>query len=160
VGSPVVVLSGDIAFYAAAAWPSTILGLWAQGSFSATWRRRLGQVVLAAAGLSAVLLSFSHAAGLLPARIYSTVREHPPGSLELNALFFLWLGALVFLPGRLRGRFSWISAVAVLAGISLATIEDLQEQFPHLLPWLHPLVIFAKPFDFLLIVSGGLFGLS
>jgi two-component system, LytTR family, sensor kinase len=160
VSSPLVVLAGDVAFYASVAWPSTILGLWAQGSYSANWRRRLGHVVLIAAGLSAVLLSFSHAAGLLPARIYFTAREHPLGSLKLNALFFLWLGALVFLPGRLRDRFSWICVVAVLAGISLATIEDLQEDFPNPLSWLHPLVILAKPFDFLLIVSGGLFGLS
>jgi hypothetical protein len=39
VRSPTVVLSGDVAFCAAAAWPSTILGLWAQGSFSSSQRR-------------------------------------------------------------------------------------------------------------------------
>jgi two-component system LytT family sensor kinase len=159
--SRTVALAGDLAFCAAAVWPLTILGLWAQGPFSSTWRRQLGRVVLAAAGLSAVLLSFSHVAGLIPVRIYLAGGIDPPRELELacNALFFLWLGAFVFLPGRLRDRLSWISVIALLTGISLAAIHALEEYFPNLLSWLHPLVVFTKPFNILLIVAGGLFGL-
>jgi two-component system LytT family sensor kinase len=162
VNSPTVVLAGDFAFCAAAVWPMTILGLWAQGTFSSAWRRQLGRVVLVAAGLSAVLLSFSHVTALLPVRIYFAGGIDPPRELELvsNALFFLWLGTLVFLPGRLRDRLSWISVIALLTGISLAAIRALEEYYPNPLSWLHPLVVFTKPFNMVLIVAGGLFGLS
>lgn len=104
VRSPTVVLAGDVAFCAAAAWPLTILEIWAQGTFSSTWRRRLGRAVLAAAGLSAVLVSFSHVTGLLSQLIYFAAGKNPPVALgtACNALFFLRLGALVLLPGRLR----------------------------------------------------------
>jgi two-component system LytT family sensor kinase len=162
VRSPTVVLAGDVAFCAAAAWPLTILGLWAQGTFSSTWRRRLGRVVVVAAGLSAVLLSFSHVTGLLPALTFFAAGKNPPGVLGTagNALFFLCLGALVLLPGRLRDLLSWISVVALLAGISLMTIRAFEEHFPAPLSWLHPLVVFTRPFNILLIVAGGLFSFS
>jgi hypothetical protein len=76
VRSPTVVLAGDVAFCAAAAWPLTILGLWAQGTFSSTWRRQLGRGVLAAAGLSAVLSRHWTAS---PADLFRC-REEPAGA--------------------------------------------------------------------------------
>jgi hypothetical protein len=96
VHSPTVVLAGDVAFCAAAAWPVTILGLWAQGTFTSTWRRQLSRVVLAAAGLSAILVSFSHVTGLVPVPIYFAAGQNPPVALgtACNALFFLCLGGL------------------------------------------------------------------
>lgn len=162
--SPVVVLAADLAFCAAATWPVTILGLWAQGTYASHWRQQLGRLVLAAAGLSAVLLSLVHVAGLLPERVYIPHGlGNPVEKLNLaayNGLFFLWLGALVFLPGRLRGRLSWISVTALLAGISLSTIRALEEHFPIFPPWLHAVLLFTKPFTILFIVAGGLFGFS
>jgi hypothetical protein len=64
--SLIVLLAGDIAFCAAAAWPVTILGLWSQGPYSSAWRRQMGRAVFAVACCSAVLLSFAHGIGLLP----------------------------------------------------------------------------------------------
>jgi hypothetical protein len=48
----------------------------------------------------------------------------------------------------------------LLAGLSLVTIQALEEYFPNPLSWLHPLVVFTRPFHILLIVAGGLFGFS
>jgi two-component system LytT family sensor kinase len=162
--SPVVVLAGDFAFCAAAAWPLTILGLWAHGPYSSNWRRQLGRLVIALAGLSAISLSFVHIAGLLPERIYNAQGMQNPieklSPAAYNGLFFLWLGALVFLPGRLRGRLSWISVMALLAGISLTTLRALEEHFANFPSWLHWLILFTKPFTILLVVAGGLFGFS
>lgn len=164
VQSPGVVLAADLAFCAAAAWPLTILGLWAQGTYSSNWRRQLGRLVIALAGLSAVSLSFLRVAGLLPHQIHNARgMEGPLDELTFtayNGLFFLWFGALVFLPGRLRGRLSWISVVALLAGMSLATVRALEENIATSPFWLHSLLIFTKPFTILLIVAGGLFGFS
>jgi two-component system LytT family sensor kinase len=162
--SPVVVVAADFAFCAVAAWPVTILGLWAQGPYPSNWRRRLGRVVIALAGLSALLLSFAHIVGLLPAQIYDLrgtegpMEELRPGAF--NGLFFLWLGALVFLPGRLRGRLSWISVATLLAGISLGAARALEEIFGNFPLWLHWMILIAKPFTVLLMVAGGLFGFS
>lgn len=162
--SLIVLLAGDLAFCAAAAWPVTILGLWAQGPYPSAWRRRVGQAVFAAACFSAVLLSFAHGIGLLPHYIYHA--QGMESSLErldltaYNGLFFLWIGALVFLPGRLRGRLSWISSTALLAGITLVTIHVAEEHITNPPFWLHSWVIFAKPFSVLLVVAGGLFGFS
>ncbi len=159
-----VLLAGDFAFCAAAAWPVTILGLWAQGPYPSAWRRRLGRALFAAACFSAVLLSFAHGIGLLPHHIYrARGMESPLERLDLtayNGLFFLWIGALVFLPGRLRGRLSWISSTALLTGITLATIHEAAEHIANPPFWLHSWVIFAKPFSILLVVAGGLFGFS
>ncbi|HET9375672.1 MAG TPA: histidine kinase [Chthoniobacterales bacterium] len=163
-GSLVVVLAGDLAFCAAVTWPVTILGLWAQGTYSSHWREQFGRLVLAAAGLSAVLLSVVHVAGLLPERVYNPLgMENPIEKLSLaayNGLFFLWFGALVFLPGRLRGRLSWISVTALLAGISLSTLRALEEHFISLPAWLHSVILVTKPFTILFVVAGGLFGFS
>ena len=162
--SLIVLLAGDLAFCAAAAWPVTILGLWAQGYYPSAWRRRVGQAVFAAACFSAVLLSFAHGIGLLPHYIYHA--QGMESSLErldltaYNGLFFLWIGALVFLPGRLRGRLSGISSTALLAGITLVTIHVAEEHITNPPFWLHSWVIFAKPFSVLLVVAGGLFGFS
>ncbi len=161
-----VVLACHFSFCAAAAWPLSILGLWAQGPFSSVWRRKLGRVVFASAGFSAIFLSVAHVGGLLPAQVYqggATVMESPLDALHLtayNGLFFLWLGAFVLLPGRLRGRLSWISVAALLTGMTLAMVRGLEEHFTNTPPWLHSLVVFAKPFTILLIVAGGLFGFS
>jgi two-component system LytT family sensor kinase len=162
--SPIVVLAVDFAFSAAAAWPVMVLGLWAQGPYSSNWRRRLGLAVISLAGLSAVLLSFAHIAGWLSLPIY--VAQGEPGPLDplhataYNAFFFFSLGAVVFLPGRLRGRLSWISVGALLVGISLSTLHAIDENFQILSLWLHSLLEFTKPFTMLLIIAGGLFGLS
>ena len=162
--SLIVLLAGDLAFCAAAAWPVTILGLWAQGPYPSAWRRQVGRAVFAAACFSAVLLSFAHGIGLLPHYIYhARGMESSLERLDLtayNGLFFLWIGALVFLPGRLRGRLSWISSTALLAGITLVTIHVAEEHIANPPFWLHSWVIFAKPFSVLLVVAGGLFGFS
>jgi two-component system LytT family sensor kinase len=159
-----VLLAGDLAFCAAAAWPVTILGLWAQGPYPSAWRRRVGRAVFAAACFSAVLLSFAHVIGLLPHHVYhARGMESRLESLDLTAyhgLLFLWIGALVFLPGRLRGRLSWISSTALLTGITLVTIHAAEEHIANPPFWLHSWVIFARPFSVLLIVAGGLFGFS
>jgi hypothetical protein len=106
--SLIVILAGDFAFCAAAGWPVTILGLWAQGPYPSAWRRRMGRAVFVAAVCSAVLLSFLRITGLLRwLADHVWALENPQEGLDLNAyngFFFLWLGALVFLPGRLRGR--------------------------------------------------------
>jgi two-component system, LytTR family, sensor kinase len=159
-----VVLAGDFAFCAAATWPVTILGLWAQGTYSSHWRQQLGRLVLVFAGLSAVLLSVVHVTGLLPERVFNPLgMKNPMEKLNLaayNGLFFLWLGALVLLPGRLRGWLSWISVTALLAGISLTTVRVLEEHSTNFPSWLHLLLLFTKPFTILLVVAGGLFGFS
>jgi two-component system, LytTR family, sensor kinase len=162
--SPIVILAGDFAFCAAAAWPVTILGLWAQGPYPSPWRRQVGRAVFAAAVCSAVLLSFARITGLL-GWLADHVRalENPLEGFDLNAyngLFFLWLGALVFLPGRLRGRLSWISVTSLLTGIALITVHAWEEHLTNSPAWLHSVVVFAKPFSVLLIVAGGLFGFS
>jgi two-component system LytT family sensor kinase len=160
--SPIVVLATDFAFFAAVTWPVTILGLWAQGSFSSEWRRQLGRAVIGLAALSAVILTVSHLAGLLPARTeYGMIS--PLDALlpaEYNGLFFFWTGAFVFLPGRLRGWLSWVSVASLLAGMSLSTIHALEETFGEAPVWLHSVVNFARPFNVVLLVAGGLFGLS
>ena len=162
--SPLVVLAGDFAFCAAATWPVTILGLWAHGSYASQWRWQVGRLVLALAVLSALLLSVVHVSGLLPEPVYNPQgMESPLGRLNLaayNGLFFLWLGALVFLPGRLRGWLSWISVTALLAGISLTTLRALEEHFTKLPSWMHAVIVFTKPFTILFVVAGGLFGFS
>ncbi|MBV8102059.1 MAG: hypothetical protein JOZ31_23175, partial [Verrucomicrobia bacterium] len=160
--APIVVLATDFAFFAAVTWPVTILGLWAQGTFSSEWRRQLGRAVIALAGLSAVILTVGHVAGLLPARTeYGMVS--PLDALlpaEYNGLFFFWTGAFVFLPGRLRGWLSWFSVASLLAGMSFSTIHALEENFGDAPVWLHSVVDFARPFNVVLLVAGGLFGLS
>jgi two-component system LytT family sensor kinase len=159
-----VVLAGDLAFCAAAAWPLTILGLWAHGPYASIRRQQLGRVVFALAGLSAVFLSFGHVTGVLPQEIvHLRGVESPLGRLDLaayNGVFFLWIGALVFLPGRLRGRLSWLSTIALLTGITLATIHVAEEHIANPPAWLDSLVIFSKQFSILLVVAGGLFGFS
>jgi two-component system LytT family sensor kinase len=162
--SLIVILAGDFAFCAAAGWPVTILGLWAQGPYPSAWRRRVGRAVFVAAVCSAVLLSFLRITGLLGwLADHVWALENPQEGLDLNAyngFFFLWLGALVFLPGRLRGRLSWISVSALLTGIALATVHAWEEHLTSSPAWLHSVVVFAKPFSVLLIVAGGLFGFS
>jgi two-component system, LytTR family, sensor kinase len=160
--SPIVVLATNLAFFAAVTWPVTILGLWAQGSFSSEWRRQLGRVVIGLAALSAVILTVGHVAGLLPARTeYGMVSPLDPLlPAEYNGLFFFWTGAFVFLPGRLRGWLSWISVASLLAGMSFSTIHALEETFGEAPVWLHSVVDFARPFNVALLVAGGLFGLS
>ena len=162
--SLIVIVAGDFAFCAAAAWPVTILGLWAQGPYPSAWRHQVGRAVFVAAGCSAVFLSFARITGLLGWLVYHVrALENPLRGLDLNAyngLLFLWLGALVFLPGRLRGRLSWISVTALLTGIALVTAHALEENWTNSPVWLHSVVVFAKPFSVLLIVAGGLFGFS
>jgi two-component system, LytTR family, sensor kinase len=159
-----VLLASDLAFCAATAWPVTILGLWAQGPYPSAWRRRVGRALFATACFSAVLLSFAHGIGLLPHHIYhARGMESSLERLDLtayNGLFFLWTGALVFLPGRLRGRLSWISSATLLAGITLFTIHAAEEHIANPPFWLHSWVILARPFAVLLVVAGGLFGFS
>jgi two-component system, LytTR family, sensor kinase len=159
--SPVVILATDFAFVAAVTWPVTILGLWAQGPFSSERRRQLGRIVISLAALSAVILSAAHMAGLLPSYTQPGMAS-PLDSLlaaEYNGLLFFWTGAFVFLPGRLRGWLSWISVASLLTGMSLSTIHALEDSFggPD---WLHSVVEFARPFNVILLVGGGLFGLS
>src|SRR5271165_739131 len=72
-----------------------------------------------------------------------------------TACFSFVIGALVFLPGRLRGRLSWISSTALLTGITLATIHVAEEHLANPPFWLHSWVILAKPFSVLLVVAGG-----
>jgi two-component system, LytTR family, sensor kinase len=162
--SPVVVLALDLAFCAAAAWPITILALWSDGDYSSNWRRQLGRLVIAMAWLSAVGLSFVHVTHLFPQQRSSFSGINSPlDNLYLtayNAFFFLWLGAVVFLPGRLQGRLSWVSVTALLAGVSLASARCLEEHSANFPPPLHSGLLFCKPFTILLIVAGGLFGFS
>jgi two-component system LytT family sensor kinase len=160
--SPVVILATDFAFLAAVTWPVTILGLWAQGPFSSDWRRKLGRAVIGLAILSAVILTIAHMAGVLPTRTEYGMPS-PLDSLlpaEYNGLVFFWVGAFVFLPGRLRGWLSWISVAALLTGMSLSTVHTLEENFGDAPPWLHSVVYFARPLNVVLLVAGGLFGLS
>ena len=161
--SPVVVLAIDFAFFAAVTWPVTIIGLWAQGPFSSNWRRQLGRAVIGLAGLSAVTLSLAHLAGLLPAGVHEGGDLSPLDQLHCaayNGLFFFWLGALVLLPGRLRGWLSWTSVAALLVGISLGAFHVIEEDFGNVPQWLQSGVEFTKPFNLILLVTGGLFGLS
>jgi two-component system, LytTR family, sensor kinase len=160
--SPVVVLATDFAFFAAVTWPVTILGLWAQGPFSSDWRRQLGRALMGLAALSAVALSVAHLAGWLPvqSRYGALSPLDPLEPAAYNGLFFFWTGAFVFLPGRLRGWLSWISVAALLTGMSLSTIHALEENFGAAPLWLHSVVEFSRPFNVVLMVAGGLFGLS
>src|SRR6201987_3247324 len=160
--SPVVVLATHFAFFAAVAWPVTILGLWAQGPFSSNWRRQLGRAVIGLSALSAVAMSVAHLAGGLPvqSRYGALSPLDPLEPAAYNGLFFFWTGAFVFLPGRLRGWLSWISVAALLTGMSLAKIHALEENFGDAPLWLHSVVEFARPFNVVLFVAGGLFGLS
>jgi two-component system, LytTR family, sensor kinase len=157
-------LAGDLAFCAAAAWPVTILGLWVQGPYSSACRRRVGRAVLAAACFSAVLLSFAHGIGVLPHHIYfARDMGSPVERFDLtayNGMFFLWLGAFVFLPGRMRGRLSWVSITALLTGITLVTMRALEEHIKNVPFWVQSFLIFCKPFSILLVVAGGLFDFS
>lgn len=95
---------------------------------------------------------------MVPTLIHFAAGKNPPVALgtACNALFFLCLGALVLLPGRLRDWLSWISVIALLAGISLVTIRPWKKYFPNDLSRLHPLVAFTIP----LIVAGGLSSFS
>src|ERR1700751_951437 len=129
--SPVVVLATHFAFFAAVAWPVTILGLWAQGPFSSNWRRQLGRAVIGLAALSAVVLSVAHIAGFLPTRTrYGMLSPFDAlEAAEYNGLLFFWAGAFVLLPGRLRGWLSWVSVASLLTGISLSTVHALEENF-------------------------------
>src|SRR5258708_18234394 len=77
-----------------------------------------------------------------------------------NGLFFLWLGAFVFLPGRARGRLSWISITAVLTGITLVTMRALEEHIKNVPFWVQSFLNFCKPFSIPLVVAGGLFDFS
>jgi two-component system, LytTR family, sensor kinase len=160
--SPVVALATDLAFLAAVTWPVTILGLWAQGPFSSDWRRLLGRALIGLAALSAVILTVGYVAGLLPAQTeYGMIS--PLDALlptAYNGLFFFWTGAFVFLPGRLRGWLSWVSVASLLTGMSLTTIHALEENFGDAPLWLHSVVASARPFNIILLVAGGLFGLS
>jgi two-component system LytT family sensor kinase len=160
--SPVVVLATHFAFFAAVAWPVTILGLWAQGPFSSNWRRQLGRAVIGLAALSAVILSVAHIAGFFPTGIrygaLSPLDALQPA--EYNGMLFFWAGAFVLLPGRLRGWLSWVSVASLLTGMSLSTVHALEENFGDTPLWLHSTVLFAKPFIVVLVVAGGLFGLS
>jgi two-component system, LytTR family, sensor kinase len=162
--SPIVVLASDIAFCATASWPVPILALWAQGPYSSQWRRKLGQVLIATACASAFTLSLAHIAGLLNAQIYDRGIDGPMHWLlptGYNGLFFLWLGAFVFLPGRLKDRLSWISVAAMLAGITCATLRGLEEDvFGNYPLWLHFVVSFVRPVSVPFMVAGGLFGFS
>src|SRR5258708_28700539 len=146
--SLIVILAGDFAFCAAAAWPVTILGLWAHGPYPSAWRRQVGRAVFVAAVCSAILLSFARISGLLGwLADHVWALENPQEGLDLNAyngLFFLWLGALVFLPGRLRGRLSWISVTALLTGIALVTVHAWEEHLTNSPGWLHSVVVFAN----------------
>lgn len=160
----IVVLAGNLAFCAAAVWPLTILWLWAHGPYPSSWRQQLGRSVFALAVLSALLLSCAQIAGLLPPHVYHRPgMAIPLGALDLtayNGLFFLWLGALVFLPGRLQGRLSWVSVVALLTGITLVTLRAFEQHIWNPPSWLDSLLTISKPFSILLIVAGGLFGFS
>ncbi len=162
--SLIVILAGDFAFCAGAAWPVTVLGLWATGSYPSTWRRQVGRVVFVAAVCSAFLLSFARITGLLRWLADDVwTLENPQEGLDINAfngLFFLWLGALVFLPGRLRGRLSWISVAALLIGIALANLHAWEETLTYSPEWLHSATLFTKAFSVLLIIAGGLFEFS
>jgi len=160
--SPIVILATNFAFFAAVTWPVTILGLWAQGPFASNWRRQLGRTVIGLAAVSALILSVAHLAGLLPTRTPYGMAS-PLDSLlpaEYNGLLFFWTGAFVFLPGRLREWLSWISVASLLSGMSLSTIHALEENFGRAPLWLHSVVEFARPFNVVLLVGGGLFGLS
>jgi hypothetical protein len=99
---------------------------------------------------------------MVPTLIHFAAGKNPPVALgtACNALFFLCLGALVLLPGRLRDWLSWISVIALLAGISLVTIRPWKKYFPNDLSRLHPLVAFTRAFTIPLIVAGGLFSFS
>jgi two-component system LytT family sensor kinase len=161
--SLVVVLALDLAFCAAAAWPIALLALWSKGDYSSNWRRQLGRLVIAMAWLSAVGLSLVHVTQLVPQMSNLAGTAGPLENLHLtayNAFFFLWLGAVVFLPGRLRGRLSWVSVTALLAGVSLAAARCLEEHSADSPSWLHSALLLTKPFTILLIVAGGLFGFS
>jgi two-component system, LytTR family, sensor kinase len=159
-----VVLAIDFAFFASAAWPVTILSLWAQGSFESNPRRRLGRVLIVAAGLSAMLLSMARVGRLLPEHAGNFPQmESPLLVLDItayNAFFFLWLGAAILLPGRLRGRLSWISVITILTGITLVTLRAFEAGLNNFPSWLHLVLAVAKPFSLPLIVAGGLFGFS
>lgn len=161
--SPVVILAADLAFCATASWPVPILALWAQGSYSSEWRRRLGHILIAAACVSAFSLSFAHIAGWINPEMYDRGVDGPMHWLiptGYNGMFYLWLGALVLLPGRLKDRLSWISVATILAGITLATLRGLEQFFGSYPPWLHVAVSFAKPLSLPFMVAGGLFGFS
>jgi two-component system LytT family sensor kinase len=162
--SLIVTIAGDLAFCAAAVWPVTILGVWAQGPYPSAWRRLVGRGVFVAASCSAVLLSFGRITGSLGWLVHHIrVLENPLEGFDFNAyngLFFLWLGALVFLPGRLRGRLSWMSVILLLTGIALITAHTWEEHLTNSPLWLHSAVISAKPLSVLLIVAGGLFEFS
>jgi two-component system, LytTR family, sensor kinase len=157
--SPFTLLAVNLMDCALAVWPVSILLLWAHGDYSSKWRWRIGRVILASAVVSAVLLCFAHVAGLLP-----TVR-YVHGTITLqeaftayNGLFFFWLGAAVFLPGRLRGRLPWISVAALLVGVFLLTLRAMAKQFSETPTWLRDFAVLSSPLSLFLVVAGGLLG--
>ena len=162
-----VLLAGDLAFCAAAAWPVTILGARAQGPYPSAWRRRVGRAVFAAACFSAVLLSFAHGIGLLPHLHYIDHARGMESSLE--RLDLTAYNGLFFLLDRCVGLLAWPASRPALLGflqqhyspgITLVTIHVAEEHIANPPFWLHSWVIFAKPFSVLLVVAGGLFGFS
>ena len=159
--SPFTLLAVNLMYCALAAWPVSILSLWAHGDYSSKWRWRVGRVILALAVLSAVLLGSAHVAGLLPPVRYVQGIIAPGESLTTyNGLFFFWLGAAVFLPGRLRGRLSWISVAALLVGVLLLTLRAITKQFPDMPTWLRDFAVLAAPLSLFLVVAGGLLGFA
>jgi two-component system, LytTR family, sensor kinase len=157
--SPFTLLGVKLMCCALAVWPVSILLLWAHGDYSSKWRWWIGRVTLALAILTAVLLCLAHVAGLLP-----TVR-YVHGTITLqealtayNGLFFFWLGAAVFLPGRLRGRLPWISVAALLVGVFLLTLRAMAKQFSETPTWLRDFAVLSSPLSLFLVVAGGLLG--
>lgn len=162
--TPFLLIAGELVFCAAVLWPLTILLLWAHGDYSSAWRRWIGRLVIAQAMVSAVLLSLIHIAVLLPPfHRYDRGVVFPNESLSIaafNALFFFLLGALVFLPGRLQGRLSWLSAGALLAGVFLLGLRTIAERLSDVPVWLNSFTAAAAPLSLFLVVAGGLFGIA
>jgi two-component system LytT family sensor kinase len=160
----VPIFARNLAFCAAAAWPLSILSMWSHGSHTPVWRRRLGQIVFILAAVSAVLLSLGYIAGLLPHEVHRLQGSgNHFGGLELtvyNGLIFFWIGAAVHLLGRRRSRLAWISTASLLIGMTLVTLHEVEERLTYPPQWLSYLVDFAKPFNILFIVGGGLGGFS
>src|SRR4029077_13614655 len=126
--------------------------------------RRVARAVFVAGWLIAVPLGVAHGLRLLPQHsYYGRGIEHAVDRLDLtayNGLFFLWLGAFVVLPGRMRGRLSWISITALLTGITLVTLRAFAEHIKNVPSWVQSFLLFCKPFSILLVVAGGLFDFS
>jgi two-component system, LytTR family, sensor kinase len=159
--SPFTLLAVNLIYCGLAAWPASILSLWAHGDYPSKWRWRIGRVILALAVLSGVSLGFAHVAGFLPSVRYVQGTIAPGESLTTyNGLFFFWLGAAVFLPGRLRGRLSWISVAALLVGVLFLTLRAMAKQFSDTPAWLRDFAVLASPLSLFLVVAGGLLGFA